>query len=414
MRFPRSIDENGYATLVDVDEHGDADHGFTDGDAVLYDETMGVNGNATEVEARWFDDVTTNIKYACREGNGERGPEANALEDDPYELAAAMNKAATPLWGSSSFVASGLRFTTGGASLVVTLSAGEYVHEGRKYHATADRLSDEVVQVNAIDAGNGDEFTLRASRDHYISIAPDGDDAVSIQVRDVANGAGAPLVPDGHFVFAMLATDGSGVTSVFYSAPQKIATNDYGWEFAPAHVGFQEALIPVLAGSNIGALVAPDEYGEPEAAGGRFVGTVFAQRSHWRQHNSPGRRLDRVIDGETYSTTTSEGASQSIIIMDMDDLPNSSLVEFQAEVIGLSDVGQGFTTTIRRMCLKNSAGGMTIYGSTRVVSVDDPDTIGCTADFATIAGNRIVVTVTGAVGHDITWEVNVRSVQLRG
>lgn len=428
MRGPQSTINGGTTNAVE-NKHGPGINGVSNGDAVTYDPEMDLNANATELLEGFYDDVIANLKLACREANGVDGPASDDVNDNRLELATAINTAANVLHGSSSFVASGLRFTTSGASLDVDLAAGVYVYAGQKYHATEPMLSNFTVQVDGSDAGTGSSFTLLPSRDHYISIAPttsltsyDGlstysspQRRVSIQVRDAAVGAdpSTVTVPIAHFVFAMIRTDGSGVTEVFYSAPQKLATEFYGWELSNAMVGIQEALIPTLAGSNIGTLIAPDEYGDPEVSGGRFVGTVFAHRSHWRTHNAPGRRLDRATDGETSTTDTSGAASSSLIVFNMGNLPNGSLVELQAEIIGLSDVGQGFTTTIRRMCMRTSGGGTTIYGATRVVSVGDPDTIGCSADF-TQSGDNIRVTVTGAGGHDIHWLINVRSLQSQG
>lgn len=421
MRHVELIVLGGSSNAV-VDQYGSGRHGCTDGDPITFQASKGINGNATKIGQRWFTDTMLNLKNACIEGNGVLGPSGNDANDDPFELVKAVNSAGSVLTGSSNFVASGLRFTTGGGSLDVTLAAGVICYGGRKYHVTAEQLADADFSGAA---GMADSFTLTANKDSYISIVPLLDNDVTIvgdggtmrarfelEVTAVNNGDPVPAVPSGFF-FAMLVTDGSGVTAAHYPASQKIGTQDYGWEFVSAYVNYPEAIIPVLAGSNIGALTAPDDYGDVNKTGGRFIGTVFAQRSHWRQHNAPGRRADRAIDGETATSTTAGAASSNLIIFDMGVLPNNSLIEFQVEVIGFSDASQGFTTTIRRMCLVTSGGGKSLYGSTRVVSVDDPNAIGCTADYSQ-SGDFIRVTVTGAVGHNIQWMINVRTIQLRG
>jgi hypothetical protein len=421
MRFPTFTDSLDYQTQAVEDAHGPQDHGFTDGDAVLYDETMQVAGNATKVPARWFTDVTLGIKYACREGNGERGPESGDVADDPYELARAVNTAANVLTGTSGFVASGLEFDTDTASLTVELSAGSFVFNGRKYHATEDRLEDIIVMVDGAEAGNGNSFVLLASRVHYVSIGPDGDDALSITVQDVAIGDSAPAPPAGEVMIAALTTNGSGVIvggleRIGYA--RILAGNDGQGLLRLRYVGLSAGgtvLEPFdfQGGATLGSR---SSYDSPEALGGNFWTVLYVEEVQIRSYTDAGHTSDRT---RTFSrrTSTAGAVNATMNVLDLDDYPNSSVVEIEVTVVGRSHLNQHYTRTFRQMARKTSAGAMALEGSLREVSVDDPGALGCAAIFiATAEGDNslIQVRVTGAATHNIEWTARITTVESWG
>jgi hypothetical protein len=427
MRFPCSVDANGYATLVVVDAFGSANHGFTDGSAELFDAMLGLSGDATEVDARWCNDVTLNIKLACREGNGTRGVEANAINDNNFELTAAVNTAANVLTGDSSFVSSGLRFTTSGANFNVTLDAGRLVYLGRKYHVLASQLEAIDVEVDGSAAGTGDAFTLIASRDHYISIGPraDTDPLVvaaksalfTITVQDVANGAAAPSSPSGEEIWAVLVTDGTGVTSVRYYPSAVIETDDSGGGLQIGDVpglttpfstympdGTTAVLMPRVGGANLGALSTAAE--PTQDNGGRFFGTIFG-RGLWLRSGLAG---SDVFDGRVFPvnrrTTTIAGATSNVSLVNLANLANASAVRVEITAVAYSSANQVFSRKISRCASKTSAGVMTLDGSDVTMGSDhDPGATGATVA-TTLSANVVRASVTGAIGHNFTWFVS--------
>lgn len=419
MRYPATTDETGTPTLVVEDKHGSGKHGFTDGSPVLFVSSLGVNGDATEIRARVMDDLVTNVKEACIEGNGQNGPLANAVDDDPYELAAAVNTAANVLTGTASFACGGgLLFSTSGASLNVELSDGLYVFEGRKYHATEERLSDAIVLVDDEEAGNGDAFTLPASSDCYISIGPDTDSTVSVTVVTVPNDDAAPDVPVGEFVFAIIVTDGTGVTSVRYMPRIVLESDDEGNGLEIGDVpivttpfstympnGTSGVILPRSAGSNIGALSTADVPTQDD--GGRFVGTIHA-RGLWLRSGT-NASID-AFDGRVFPvnrrTTTVGNATAHVSLANLANLANESAIRVEITVIAYSSLNQIFSRKISRCASKTSGGVMTLDGSDVAMGTDhDPGATGATVA-TTLSGNVVRASVTGAVGHNFTWFVS--------
>lgn len=424
MRHPPPTYTNGTSNVV-VDEYGSGRHAFWDGSPAMWNVTLGVNGNATEITARWCNDITLNVKNACIEGNGAIGPTGNDVDDDPFELARAVNTAADVLTGESNFVARGLRFTTGPGSLVVTLDDGVIVYGGRKYHVTDDQLA----AADFTGTGTAASMTLPASRDCYISIGPIADDDASIvgaggtmrarfsvTVTDVANGAGTPAVPDGEFVFAMLRSDGSGVpaANVFYRAFPKFSSESRTVELADStpNSDFGALLMP---GIDIGSSTAPADNGD-ETQGGSFVGTVHLTGIHARTHTTSGRRQDRFTGYITGECSTSGAVTDHINMLTSAQttaLPNNSLIEAEAKIVALADSDDGYTATIRRMLMKTSAGTVQLYGTTEVEREADPDTINCSVDFS-LSGGVFRVSCTGVAARDITWVATWSLLQLQG
>jgi hypothetical protein len=419
MRFPTLTDSIGYQTLVVEDAHGAQDHGFTDGDAVLFDETLGAAGNATKVPARVFTDVVRNIKYGCREGTGERGPESDAVDDDPYELASSINRAASPLWGSASFVASGLEFTTSTLNLNVVLSAGVFVFEGRKYHATADRLEDVIVEVDGSEAGNGDAFTLLASRDHYVSIGPATDATLSITVQDVANGAGAPVVPDGEFYVAVIVTNGTGVPlgGVTYPYLGKIIAGADSGQLRLRDTGSGTALEPYdfNLGATLGSLASFDA---TEALGGNFWANVYTEEIHIRSYTTAGRVGD-CTRFFTRECETSGNVTATMDVLDLDNYPNASVIEIQVTVVGYSTTNSHvYTRSFARMARRNNAGSMGLVGSlveTRTEEDTGALSLASTLIASAEGDNSLVqIQVTGAAANDIEWTASIKTIEKRG
>jgi hypothetical protein len=403
MRFIYTFDDNGLETLAVADAWGAGDNGFTDGDPVLYDATMGVNGNATEVPARWFDDVQRAIKYACREGNGVAGPLANAVSDDPYELAAAVNRAADVYSNTASFVPRGLRFTTNPASLAVTLAAGVFVFEGRKYHATASRLAATAVTGDAV--GNGNAFTVEASSDSYVSIGALTDTTLVVRVQAVANDASPPTISDDEVLWAILVSDGTGVVSERYLPSIVIESDDIGngLEIADTPDGVA-AVMPRVSGPHLGSLTTALY---PSAVdGGRFFGTVHARGLYLRSGTTSDDFSDGKIAEVNRRTTTIAGATANVNIFSLVPLANSSAIRVEITVIAYSSANQIFSRKIAHVASKTSAGVMSLDGSDVTMSADiDPGATGATVA-TTLNANIVRASVTGAIGHNFTWFVS--------
>ncbi len=429
MRGPQSTVNGGTTNAVE-NMHGPGIHGFTNGDVSTYDDDMDANANGTEWLENWGNDLVANIKFACIEGNGEFGPLSDDADDDPYELAAAVNTAANVLTGESSFVASGLEFTTSTLSLTVTLSSGIYVFEGRKYHATDAMLDDVVVQVDGDDAGNGSSFTLLASRDHYIFLGPDESTevggteyetpqrTVSFVVSDVANGAAFPGFEAGHFPIAMIATDGTGVPLLgvtHIDHCKTIAGNDGQGLLRLRYLSPGTVLEPYdfQGGASLGSRASFDS---TEALGGNFWNILYVEEVEIRSYTDSGHTGDRT---STWSdrTSTAGAANATMDVLDLDDYPNSSVVEIEVTVTGRSHLNQFYTRTFRQMASKTSAGVMGLAGTLREISVDDPGALGCTAIFiATAEGDNslVQIRVTGAAANNIEWTARITTVESWG
>ncbi len=410
---------NGDNTNPDILGDGSNIPGFTDGTPDTFDALQQLNSNAAEINAKFMNDAQEAIKVSAIEGNGAPGPAPGDPSDDRFELSSAVNRAADIYAGTASFVPRGLRFTTGGATLLVTLSSGVFVQAGKKYHATTLKLGAFTVQVGGVDAGNGTSFTLLASRDHYVSIAVDtAEDTVQIQVRDVANGAGPPAVPAGTFVFAFLATDGSGVTTERYPARGSVIQTDgslgvHGFIVRSADFpsAVDTSLIPLSNDHNIGARTTEELPDESDF--GRFIDVVYVQRIETRSYRSAGRESDRSTRYNA-TATTSGAATSDIPVEDLDDFPNSSVIEVKATAVAYTDLNQAFAQTIQGMAEKTSAGAMGLVGATTTIRLDDPGAIAATVTLNFSGANQIRVRLTGAVGHDMTWVVTIETTQMRG
>lgn len=204
--------------LFDPDLEGDGSNvpGFTDGDVGTFDTQLQVNSNASEVNAKFVNDVQENIKRACEEGTGLPGPLQSDPTDNRFELAGAVNTAADVITRNASFVANGFTFGADPGSLIVTCDGGTIVQERRKFQATEARLALQVVQVGGLDAGTGAQFNLLASRDHYIYIGfrqeLNRNDETNLQVRDVPLGDPPPVTPVLTFLIEIISTDATDVT----------------------------------------------------------------------------------------------------------------------------------------------------------------------------------------------------------
>ncbi len=410
---------NGDNTNLDILGDGSNIPGFSDGTPDTFEPLQELNSNASEINAKFMNDAQENVKIAGVEGNGAPGPAPGDPSDDQFELSSAVNGAANTYSGASSFssfaTSEGLIFSVA-AGLTVNLSPGIFVLLGKKYHATAAKLGAFTVQVGGADAGTGSQFTLLASRDHYVSIGVDTDeDTIQIQVRDVAFGAAPPAVPTGTFVFAILVTDGATLDVARFPAhgPRIITGTSSGWSFErPGLSGSSGAIIPFPgANGNVGALAT--EANPLETDGGAFIGTVFQQRVHVRTPTSSGRREDRSTKFTDFATT-SGAVSATMDVVDLDDLPNSSIVEVQAVVVAYSDSNQAFTHTVARMARKTSAGAMGLVGSLRsITGPDDPGGLGVTVTIVFLAGNVVQIQVTGVAATDLTWVAKIETTEMR-
>jgi hypothetical protein len=427
MRHPPQTYANGTSNVV-VDEYGSGRHGFTDGSPALWDVTLGVNGDATENTARWFADVTLAIKNTCIEGNGAQGPAGDDVADDPFELTRAVNTAANVLTGEASFVAAGLEFDTTAATFPVELSPGIIAYEGRKYHVTAAHLAAINVLVNGAAAGTGNAFTLIASRDHYVSIGPLADDhadvlaamgsVFAITVTDVANGASVPGAPAGQFMIGMIATDVSGVivggvTRINHGPI--ISGHDGNGHLRLRYTGLATALEPYdfSSGATLGSRSSVDSIA---TLGGNFWTNIYTEEIEVRSYDDAGHTSDRTR-WFSRRASTAGAVNATMDMLDLDDFPNSSVVEIEVTVLGKSHLNQYYTRTFRQMAARSSAGAMGLYGSLREISVDDPAVLGCTAIFIASAegdNSLIQVRVTGAAANNIEWTARINDLQSWG
>lgn len=410
-------------TFADPDANGSGIPGFSDGDAFPIDPLDGLPLEASRLEARWSNDAQEAIKVACTMGNGEPGPLPADPNDDVQELARAVLSSPSTITGAGSFSSfasgEGLRLSVVGG-LTVAISPGQYTFGGRKYHATAALLANISIDVGGVPAGDGTNFTLLASRDHYISIGPDPAeprDSLQVQVRDVANGDPPPAVPAGTFVFSIVETGGVGVTAFRFPAhgPRVITSTSSGWSFEPPGLsGPSGALIGFPASAvNIGAL-ATEALPDP-SDGGALVGTVHAQNLHLRTHSGSGENLDRFTLG-TARTTTIGAASSNVGLIDLDDLPNSSAIEIRVTVVAFSNLNQLFTETKAIAATKTSLGAMALDGAgvETIRGPRDPGAIGASTGFTLSGGNVVQFRCNGAVGHNLTWTLSTMITQMRG
>ncbi len=404
-------------TFVDPDANGPGIPGFTDGNAFQTDIVTGLPIDASHLESNWTNDTQENVKRAAIEGNGAPGPQPSDPNDDPFELTTAVNSAANTVTGTADFVAAGLRFTTGGGTLLVTQTAGIFAQGGQKYHASLLRLGALIVEVDGVSAGNGTEFTLLASRDHYVSIGTDGaEDALQIQVRDVALGAPGPAVPPSTFVYSVLSTDGAGVTEVRYPARGAViqTDSDFGQGLVVRSEDFSgigAVVLPVFNDLDIGARSTaeiPDE-----ALFGRFFKTIYLQRQSLRSYRDSGRELDRS-DEFNATTTTSGAVTSDIPVVDLDDFPNSSTILIEVSAAAFTDLNQSFGASIAFMGQKTSAGVMSLVAPTQTIFPNiDPGAIAATVTANFSGANQLRVRLTGAVGHDMTWVLTIRTTEMR-
>lgn len=425
MQHPPSVASGGTTNVVE-DQYGSGRHGFTDGSPLMWDVSLGVNGDATEVVARWCNSVTLNTKNACIEANGAPGPAGDDVADDTFELAKAVNSAANVLTGESSFIASGLEFATDVANFNVTLSLGKLVFMGRKYHVTAANLNAITVVVDGSDAGTGNAFALIASRDHYVSIGPLADDDANviaaqgsiftITVQDVANGATAPSAPADETIIGVLVTDGTGVQSVRYYPRIVLDSDGQGIEvgsvpslthpfstYMPS--GTDGVILPRSAGADIGSLSTASR--PTQATGGKFVGSIHARGLWLRSGISfPADAYDGRVFPVNRRTTTAGAAASDVPIVNLTGMANSSAVRVEITVVGFSDVNQVFSSKISRCATKTSVGVMGLVGADVAMGTDhNPGALACTLT-TTASGNVVRATITGAAGHNFTWMVS--------
>ena len=191
-------------STAEVDKFGTGRNGFTNGDP-------GLLIPPTQLEDEFFDNIQEEIARAI-EGGGVDVRTDDVLEAQLDQVIRDGQNSVSPPSDSSETILSGLRFTTSGVSLDVTLNAGQLVDDGRRYVITDEKLA----------AASAASFTLPATRDVYFFIAHEdpagsGDETtVHVENADVAVDAAAPATPAGTFLFARLRTGPAGVTQVLY------------------------------------------------------------------------------------------------------------------------------------------------------------------------------------------------------
>lgn len=417
-----STGEGTGSTNMVIDEYGTSRHAHWNGSAAMYDATLGASGNASEIDAQWCNDVTLNIKNACIEGNGEAGPGADDDPDDPFELAKAVNSSVDVYAGTSNFVASGLTFSTGGASLDVTCVAGKIVYGGRKYHVTLAQLNAATVTINAVESGTGNACTLRASRDHYFYIRPlDDDDSTviaamtaryAITVEDVPNGDPVPSTPADTFLYAMLETDGSGVSSdpTYYARGAAISGD------ASALVRFRSP--DPSAAPSVSATLVPEgartvDLGEwqEDADVGRWL-TAYVRNLNLRTNYTAGNEGSRVLFSTRNGTTTGGGTS-ILSMFDSSDYDDGTALYVEIKGCGRNTSDPTDSYSFRIECHAHKDGANWDLDGTGA----SPDFEGGNAAIAdgvgvafSLSGTNLRLVLTGHSVDNMSWFMKVESV----
>lgn len=395
---------------AEADTHGTGKDGFTDGDPQ--------NGiPPTHFNAKWCNSVQEEI-CRCVEGNGDTIDEdTHSQLDDAVQSMAAING---PVPGVARYILHGFDPITSGASLTVTMTAGQFVWDGRRYVITDEKLA---------DAGH-DSFTLTANRDAYFYIAPEDPGApatppnrrtVHIEVIEVANGAAAPSTPTGTIRFLKLVTDGSGVTSKqpYGHGPMLLAGNGRGIRVRRDGLGTatQVSVIPNQNGSvNLGLFVDP-ELATPEE--GRLFREVAYQSRYMRSTYDSRVPRAGLHEWHAYAHTTGGEDTADIVIATKDDYFDGAVVSVIAHVVAINENDQdGFYWARIEFGAGKETGFWNVDGSTVGAVVREFGTEAI-ADGVGVAGvidvsGNLTLRLTGRTEADqlMRWSVRIEVDQL--
>lgn len=381
---------------VDDDLHGTGKDGFTDGDP-------GMAIAPTRLNAKWFNSAQEEIAR-CVEANGVALDEDNYSQTDDAVQGMSRAVAAHP---TARYVLQGLTFDISGTSLSTTLAAGEFVHDGRRYIITSAKLT---------AAGFASWGPLTASRDHYFYLAPEDPDApatppnrttVYVERLDVANGAGAPATPTGTFLFAVLVTNGTDITSVTYYArgPRLHAENGASVELRPTVGGTAASLRPSAANLiDLGYTVGGD------SNEGHF-GTAYVHRMNVRTTVSA---LNSMAKNERYTvfSTTTGGGTTDVPIPDVSELllADGACAYVECKGVGFNPTDPTDSYAFRNETIVKYDGALSLEGAGGPDFEDGNEAVvdGVSADYA-IVSQVLNLRLTGHTTDSLRWfyEVHV-------
>jgi hypothetical protein len=263
---------------------------------------------------------------------------------------------------------------------------------------------------------------LIASRDHYVSIGPATDSTLSITVLDVANGDAVPIgdLPAGEMFIASIVTDGTGVIGgVTYINRQKtVATSFNDGELRLRYTGSGGTALEPYDFNGGASLGSRASFDSTEALGGNFWEHIYVEQVEIRSYTDAGHTNDR---SRTFTGRISTvGATTGVInVIDLDDVPNGSVVEIQATVVGYSTTNSHvYTRSFAQLARRNNGGTMGLVGSlveTRTEYDSGALSLGSTLIASAEGDNSLIqVQVTGAAANTIQWTVRIATVEKRG
>lgn len=358
----------------------------SDGDLATFDVNINANANGTHIPQSFYNDTIAGMTLAGRQGSGEQGPNSDDLQDDHLQLSRSVNTAANVLTGSSTFVQSGLLFTDVAPPVDrrVNLSPGLFCFLGEKHHASADQLVNIAVEIDGVEAGNGNEWTFLPSRDHYVAIQPttsffgyDGTEflapqlRIHLQVSSVPLDDPAPAVPPGHFFMTKVVTDATSVVSVTYLA--RGPTIDAGGFDALAAVRFRPydpaalstiTVEPLFNGAHdLGSRVSPES-----PINGNHWATVYHSQSRRR---AGATSTHRYIHRTQLLGSIIAGAGTSFVTLpdiDMTAFPNATNVSVIGEANVRATDDTGTVVTARALAQKDAGGTVSMIANPTAVA----------------------------------------------
>ena len=354
---------------------------------------------------------------------------AIAPADNYFQLDDAVQGMATIMGvanggGSARRVIQGLRTTTSPLSLDVTIDPGTFVFDGRRYVITAAKL---------LAAGH-DTFTLVATRDNYLFIAPEDPSGpasppdratVHIEQADVAVGAAAPATPAGTFAFARLTTDGVGVPALnseaypnhgtVLSQEGETALVGSGVELRRAHPGTSATTFVPTEEQIIGlGSLNTNDFGNTEDA--HLWWHTATRREYLRttyDADLPGALVFRFT--RTASTAGSSGTA-ALSLFDDNDYDDGTSIAIHAKISALNENNDAGAYVAKLFFFAyQTAGGWVLDGST----VDDPEQeyganaiangVGANGQ---VAGDFIEILLTGhsGVSDTMEWLVQIEAI----
>lgn len=394
-------------STAETDAFGPDRPGFTDGNA-------GLLIPATALNSDFFNNAQEELAR-CVESNGDTCTPIDATEQNYFQLSnAVMGSSRVVVPGEDfGYVLSGIGFTVSPSSLNVTLGEGEYVYQGRRWAVTSAMLT----------AAGFDSWSLTANRDNYFFLAPSDPstdpeyDTVHVVRSAVTNGAAAPATPSGMFLFAMLATNGSGVVSAssdyFNRGPSLLDTAGNGVRVrAPSGVSLlgSGSLYPLAPGLDLGRDACLED------TEGSYFGAIYHESRYRRRYTAPtGHIRSREIEYAPIHYTTTDGTSTDVELFELSDYPNGSmfLVDLEVCAIDTTNATPRSYTGARRFAIYITSTGALNFDSS----------LGASPDFAAgslalaagvtftsvISGHTVYARLTGDAATTLRWVIYAKT-----